>query len=456
MENPSKKQLGVADLSCYGIGNCIGSGIFVSLCVSMTSTGRSITLAVILANVIVLFAYAYKTLMSGMFALPGGRYGQSVLLQPPLLFGISAVMLVFGGFGYSMYALSVVEYASTVFPVLMEYKTVLAIAIITLFFLTTLFGAKFMGRFNLIMVVVLLVSLLVYIVAGIPQVDWALVNPFSEGSFSGGAFGFIVAAATMSFACQGATMPIDMTSDTRDPKRSLPKSILLSSLVVLVFYVLITIVTAGILPMEEVAGKNLGVIAEAIFPRPVFVLFILGGACMAIATSLYSSMAGAPHPLLAAVDDGWLPKFLGKKTKKGYPWVIMLLLYSVSILLLFFDFGLQEIISLTMIPTMLLNTANNILFLRLVKKYPAAWKKSFFHMPHWLTVVVAVFAALCSLLITVSLLTTLTGSKQILLLVIIAALVVYCVLRLKSGKVDLSKIESFRAQLEKEAEQEED
>lgn len=39
MEDSSKKQLGVADLACYGIGNCIGSGIFVSLCVSMSSTG---------------------------------------------------------------------------------------------------------------------------------------------------------------------------------------------------------------------------------------------------------------------------------------------------------------------------------------------------------------------------------------------------------------------------------
>lgn len=456
MENPSKKKLGVADLVCYGIGNCIGSGIFVSLCVGMENTGRSITLAVVLAHIIVLFAYAYKTLMAGMFALPGGRYGQSVLLQPPILFGFGAVMLVFGGFAYSMYALSVVEYAATVFPVLMEYKTILAVGIVTLFFLTTLMGAKFMGRFNLIMVVVLLISLFVYVAAGIPQVDWTLVNPFSEGSFSGGVFGFIVAAATLSFACQGATLPIDMTGDTKDPKRSLPKSILISSLVVLVFYVLIAIVTAGVLPMDQVAGKNLGVIAEAIFPRPVFVLFILGGACMAIATSLYGSLAGAPEPLLAAVDDGWLPKFLGKKTKKGYPWVIMLLLYSITILLLFFDFGLQEVISLTMIPTMLLNTANNILFLRLVKRYPTAWKKSFFHMPYWLTVIVAVFAALCSLLITVSLLTTLTGSKQILLLVLMVALVVYCVLRLKSGKVDLSKIETFRAQLEQEAEQEED
>ena len=67
-----KKKLGVAELACYGIGNCIGSGIFVSMGGGIGYTGRSIILALIAANLVVLFAYAYKTLMSGMFVLPGG------------------------------------------------------------------------------------------------------------------------------------------------------------------------------------------------------------------------------------------------------------------------------------------------------------------------------------------------------------------------------------------------
>ena len=86
-----KKKLGVAELACYGIGNCIGSGIFVSMGSGIGATGYSITLALIVANIVVLFAYAYKTLMSGMFVLPGGAYSQAALLQPPLLVGVSAV-----------------------------------------------------------------------------------------------------------------------------------------------------------------------------------------------------------------------------------------------------------------------------------------------------------------------------------------------------------------------------
>ena len=91
----NKKKLGVAELACYGIGNCIGSGIFVSMGTAIGFTGRSITLALVCACIVVLFAYSYKTLMSGMFVLPGGHYSQSALLQPPILVGVSAISGIF-------------------------------------------------------------------------------------------------------------------------------------------------------------------------------------------------------------------------------------------------------------------------------------------------------------------------------------------------------------------------
>ena len=176
-----------------------------------------------------------------------------------------------------------------------------------------------MGKFNMIMVVVLVISLIVYIAVGLPEVNLEAVRPTSDGYFKGGFMGLFMAIAVMSFACQGSTMPIDMTSDAKNPKKTLPKAIIVSSLVVLIVYTLIGIVSVGVVPVENVADKNLGVVAKEIFPYPVFVVFIIGGACFAIATSLYSTIAGIRYPLMAAVNDGWLPAFLGKKTKKITP-----------------------------------------------------------------------------------------------------------------------------------------
>ena len=445
----NKKKLGVAELTCYGIGNCIGSGIFVSMSMGIGFTGHSISLALVLACVVVLFAYAYKTLMAGMFVLPGGNYSQQALLQPPLLVGVSAISTVFTGLAFAMYALSIVEYAATVVLQIEAYEKWIAIGIITLFFLTTFFGGKFMAKFNLVMVAVLIVSLLVYVFVGMTKIDYATANPFSGDYFKGGASGLIMAVAAMSFACQGATLPIAMTPDARDPKRSIPKAILIASAVVAVVYCLIGIVSAGVVPVEEVADKNLGVIAREIFPYPVFVIFIIGGACFAIATSLYGAIASVQHPLMATIEDGWLPAFLGKKNKKGYPWVMMLVLYIIAIVPIFVDVGLNALISLMMIPVMVLNLINNILMFRLVKKYPAAWKKGFFHMPKGLFYLTMIVAILCDLLISVALFTTLKSGDQYAILIMVALLFAYSFYRLKAKKVNLSDLE--RAKKEAEA-----
>lgn len=448
----NKKKLGVAELMCYGIGNCVGSGIFVSMGSGIGFTGRSIPIALIAACLVVLFAYAYKTIMAGMFVLPGGNYSQQALLQPPLLVGVSAISTIFSGLAFAMYALSIVEYASTVFPQITPYGKWIAVAIITIFFITTFFGGKFMGKFNLILVAVLMISLFVYVAVGLPQVDFSTANPFSEGYFKDGATGFIMAVAMMSFACQGATMPIAMTADAKNPKRSLPKAILMASFVVMVIYCLIGIVSAGVLPVEQVADKSLGVVAKEIFPYGVFVVFIIGGACFAIATSLYGAIASVQHPLMATIEDGWLPAFLGKKNKKGYPWVMMLVLYVIAVVPIFVNVGLQDLISLMMIPIMILNLVNNVLMFRLVKKYPQAWNKSFFHMPKWAFGVTISLAILCDLLISVALFTTMESGDQYLIIILLAVLFGYSFYRIKSGKVNLSDLERAKAEAEEAAE----
>ncbi len=454
-EVKEKKKLGVLELSGYGIGNCIGSGIFVSMGTGIAFTGRSITLALIVACFVVLFAYAYHTLMAGMFVLPGGKYSQAALLQPPLLVGVSAISTVLTGLSFAMFALSITEYAETVFPSIAPYKKWIAVAIITVFFLTTFLGGKFMAKFNLVMVGVLILSLIIYIVVGIPKVDFSSANPMSEGYFADGPIGFIMAIACMSFACQGATMPIAMTKDAKEPKKSLPKAIILASVVVAIVYSLIGIVSSGILPIEQVADKNLGVVAEQIFPRPIFIIFVIGGACFAIATSLYGAIASVEHPLMRTVEDGWLPKILGTKNKKGYPYVMMIILYAIAIIPLFTDMGILEMISLMMIPIMVLNIVNNILMIPLVKKYPNAWKKSFFHMPKWAFYITVGLAVVADLLISVALLTTIESVYEIIAIVVmIVAIFGYSYYRLKAGKVNLHDLEVAKAEAEKLAEME--
>ncbi len=445
------KKIGILELTGYSVGNCVGTGIFVSMGLGIAFTGRSIPLALIIASIVVLFAYAFRPLLAGMFVLPGGKYSQQALLQPKLLIGVSAISNVLAGLGFAMFAIAIVDYAEIIFPQIAGYAQLISALIVSVFFLTTMLGAKFKGIFNVIMVGIMVISLSMFTIFGLPNVQAGVFDIASEGYFSGGAMGFVMAIACMAFACQGSSISVEMTADAKNPKRNVPISVLLATVIVAIFYCLLSIVASGVLPVEEVANESLGVVAEVILPYPAFVVFILGGACFAIATSLYSYIVSIQNPLLETINDGWLPAVFAKKTKNGYPYVMNAVLYIIAVVPIFMDMGVLEIISFTTIPTMILTIINNILCVPLVKKYPKAWKESFFHMPMWLFYVVIVLSVLSGLIIVVALFVEMEAGSQFAMIAMIAVLFLFSYLRLKSNKVDLKSIEQAKAEAEMHA-----
>lgn len=216
----------------------------------------------------------------------------------------------------------------------------------------------------------------------------------------------------MVFACQGTTMsPIAMMSVTKNSKRTIPLGVLLITVCLALIYGLMAVVAAGVLPIEQVANKNLALVAQAIFPNWLYVIFIIGGVVFAIATSLISGIAMMRYPAMRVAQDGWLPDFFKKTTKSGYPWVIQLTFYLFSILPIIFGFSLDSIVSLTMIPSMLMCFAQNISLIKIVKKFPKQWNESVIHMPTPIFNVLCVIAGICDLIVAYNLFVTMASDR---------------------------------------------
>ncbi len=337
-------------------------------------------------------------------------------------------------------------YLTQVFPGIAPYGKLIAIAIQTFFFLVTLRGTKFMAKLNITMVAVLTVALTAFIVVGLPQVRPGAFAFQDAQYFSGGAFGLLTAVAMMGFACQGSTILVSFASDAEKPTRKIPIAILVTTAIVGVIYFLMSIVAAGVLPVEQIAGQSLAVTAEAMFSQSVFVAFVIGGPCFAIATSLFTAISTMKYPVLSAVEDGWLPAVIGKKTKSGYPWVIMLGMYILAVLPILTDMSIEQVASYFIIPTMLLSMLNNVLFLKIPKQYPNAWKKSFFHMPMACLIGIVVLSILCDCLVCVAMFTTLEGNDRMMIVLVVALSFIYSYLRLRSGKVNMKSKEEAKQQ----------
>ena len=132
---------------------------------------------------------------------------------------------------------------------------------------------------------------------------------------------------------------------------------------------------------------------------------------------------------------------------------MMLVLYIIAIVPVFVDMGLDDLISLMMIPVMILNLINNCLMFKVLKKYPEAWKNSFFHMPKFAFNITIVLAIIADLLISVSLFTTLEPGDQYFMIGMVVFLFAFSFYRIKSGKIDLKALEIAKEQAQKAVEE---
>ena len=66
-------------------------------------------------------------------------------------------------------------------------------------------------------------------------------------------------------------------------------------------------VAGGVLPVSETANQPLDLVARAIMPTPVFLFFVIGGALLALTTTLNATFAWITSPSYRPANDGWLP-----------------------------------------------------------------------------------------------------------------------------------------------------
>ena len=235
MEEKGKK-LGLWNIIGLGLGGAIGTGIFVLLGYGIAYTGRSISLVVAIGCFFMLLAYWYNLAMPAMFVMKGGDYSMKAMLFNPFMSGVSAWMILVNGLAMSSYSVALAQYLAIAIPSLQNHQTLVAFIAMTLFFLSTIKGSRFITILENIITLVLVASLVIFVVFGLPKVDFA--NTFSSadgGFFHGGFTGFVSALAVMGWACQGTTMaPVSMAAVTKNPKRTIPLGIIIITLLLAV------------------------------------------------------------------------------------------------------------------------------------------------------------------------------------------------------------------------------
>lgn len=428
--------LGRKELLAMACGQIIGAGVMSMTGVAIGMTGRSVTIAFLIAAVLTVIQAIPYVLTCSVMRVRGGNYTQAALFVSEKFAGIYIIIYIVQNIMISIYALSFAQYFQTLIPSV-NLKLV-AVLFLTFFYVVNLFGMKWASKLQNIIVICLFISLFIFVAFGIPQVDWVMfANP--EGYFIGGPMGFLTASCFLTFACGGAFVITNFSGEAKNPKKDIPFAIIASTLGVGVLYAFMSIVAAGILPTDQVAFAPLSVVAKTFLNGPLYLFFVTFGALFAIATTINSVFGWVPKPILQACVDGWFPQKLAVVNKRfNTPHIILTLVWIVGLIPILTGFDIQKITQLAMILTSITNLILFIGFLRLPKLFPEQWKKSTYYMSNGIYNTLIITSIVVAILIFILLsLSDATGPVVLGNIALFAGAYLYSTYRVKAKKVNM-------------------
>ena len=383
MSKGTKTLLGFWDLMSISLGQIIGTGVVVLTGISISMTGYGAPWAFIFALAIVAIPTICIAALGSAVPSTGGNYTYVRDLLGSRTSFLYLALLVSGQVILASFAIGFAEYTEAIFPGL--NMTLVAAAIMVLCFLANLFGIKTAARFQTIMVLVLVVSLIFYIFSGFSHVDDYSHYADVSKIFPSGFAGFFAAAFLLRLSLIGSEFVSEFGDEMENPGVLIPLVMGLSLVLVVVLYIGIAIVATGVLPLEEIQGKNLAATAKVVFSPTVYYAFIGGGIMISLVTSLNAIFAWCTRGLFMATEDGWLPLKLAAKNRFGTPYIFLTLFFLVGIAPIVLDLSLSYVSILGNAVGAIFGLFPVFALYNLAKRNPEAYEKAPFKLPIWAT-----------------------------------------------------------------------
>lgn len=185
------------------------------------------------------------------------------------------------------------------------------LAVVITAFLTWILviGIKESAKFNNVIVVLKLATLLFFIIVGATVVNPQNWHPF----FPGGIHGVWTGASLIFFAYIGFDAISTAAEECRDPARDMPRGIIGSLTICTILYVAAAIVLTGMIPFAKLLGAADPLAVALSYARLDWATGILSlGAVMAMTAVLLVFQMGQPRILMAMSRDGLLGPWFGR------------------------------------------------------------------------------------------------------------------------------------------------
>ena len=379
-----KNKIGLPLATYIVIGLMIGGGIFVYPGIVYPYTGGALPLAFLLAVIPVFISMLPLAMLGSAKPQTGANYVYaSQMVSPGLAFTGVWVYALASFFGQiPLYLIGCAKYLQGLWPDLPTFP--LAFGILTLIYLINMLGIRPAAQFQGLLILMLLAGLLIFITGGADKVEWNALR----GMASPGGNGFLLGVALLTFTYFGANGIIEIGSEIKRPGRNIPGAFLIAFPIVLLLYVGMAVVTTATLQAEELAGAEEPLLMAAArnLSGGWFNLFVLGGAVLALLTTLNSLFIIGTRSLLMIVKDRLLPGFMAYRSKRSeVPVVLLTIIYILSVMGLLSGFSLETFASYASLGGLVIFLPILLAAWRFPRLHPDLYENAPFRLPpFWL------------------------------------------------------------------------
>jgi APA family basic amino acid/polyamine antiporter len=374
-----KRDLGLLDAVGVGLGAVIGAGIFVVTGVAAGVAGPALLVGLVIAG----FAATCNGLSSAQLAATypqsGGTYEYGYqILNPWLGFSAGWMFLASKISAGGVVAIGFGSYLAELIPGV--NPKVAAVCAAVFLIIANYYGIRKAGKLNLVIVSITLLSLIYFILSGIPSFSTANLKPFAPEGWGG----IAQSSALLFFAFTGYARIATLGEEVHNPKKTIPKAVIITLVSSIILYAGVALVAVGGVGAEELSGTGspLGRTA-AEFDVPGVLLIIGIGAATAMLGVLLSQLFGISRMMFAMARKHDLPAFL-EKVHPEHHVPHMGIFVSGGIIILLSIFGtLQFIVSAATFTILLYYSITNIAAIKMRKEQKL--------YPNWIPVVGLVF-----------------------------------------------------------------
>jgi APA family basic amino acid/polyamine antiporter len=307
-----ERNLGFLEAMTLGGGTMIGAGIFVLPGVAAENAGPASSVSFAIAGVVALLAALSLSELATAMPVAGGSY-HYVNRALGGLFGSIVGWGMWTGlmFASAFYMIGFGQYIVAPIPFLDGRAMVIMLGLLGLGLLVGInyYGTEESSRLQNVMIGTETAIVLVFVLVGLFFIDPANLDPFAPT----GTAGILATTGIVFVSFLGFEIIATVAGEIRDPGRTIPLTMVLSVTLVTLLYVLVMLVSTGVVPAEAL-GESLVPVSDVavVYLGSVGVVGIVFAAVIAAISSSNSSILAASRVIYAMGRDGIMTDWLNE------------------------------------------------------------------------------------------------------------------------------------------------